>query len=699
MKRKVIALLLVIILSLATASPAFASIPTASVGDTVSVTLDKSGYETVSFTRHYTSGASIYWQSANTSIAKCENATYDLLTSSSSYLFQCDIVGVNAGTTQVVARDAITNDVLLTVSVTVSSYNATVCLNQPFSVTLSTKLAGGFSATCNSSYFSGATLTKYSSQGVNGNYTYYYTYNMSINDIGDFNIVFTNNNGGGTLDYLVNVNEHAWNSGNVTTQPTCTDYGRIDYQCLRCSTTGYNTYGSPLGHEFSTDWTVDSEPTCSVEGSTSHHCIRCDEKSDITPIAMSDHVWDNGTISLEPTCTEDGEKIYVCSVCSASKNESIPAFGHTFQEAWDIDIWPTNDIDGSKSHHCLVCEAKDDITVIPAVPLTELVLTDSVTITYSNPQESLNVAFIPADTTANKKIIWSSSNPEIAEVDENGIVRGISNGTAIIYATSADTGIQASCNVVVNIEAPLNDVQKFVSRLYENILQREADTAGLNAWANVLTSGQEQGAKVAQGFLESEEFKQRTTLSDTDYMYILYRTFLDREPDDQGLNAWLNVLDSGLSRMHVFKGFAESAEFTALCSQYGITRGNADLTAPMDQNEGVTKFVARCYNLCLGRKGDTDGVNSWCQQILSGSNTAKQVAYGFIFSSEFAAKELFNTEYVKILYQVFMDREADASGLNAWVNVLESGKSREHVFNGFADSVEFRNICNSYGIN
>ena len=45
-----------------------------------------------------------------------------------------------------------------------------------------------------------------------------------------------------------------------------------------------------------------------------------------------------------------------------------------------------------------------------------------------------------------------------------------------------------------------------------------------------------------------------------------------------------------------------------------------------------------------------------------------------------------------------MDREADSAGLNAWVNVLKNGQSREHVFNGFADSNEFRKICNSYGI-
>ena len=240
-------------------------------------------------------------------------------------------------------------------------------------------------------------------------------------------------------------------------------------------------------------------------------------------------------------------------------------------------------------------------------------------------------------------------------------------------------------------------VAEFVNRLYTNLLQREADDSGLVSWTEVLKSGREQGVKVAQGFIDSNEFKSRT-LSDTEYVKILYRTFLGREADTSGLNSWLSVLDSGLSRMHVFKGFAESAEFTKICQQYGIQRGNAMLTAPMDQNEGVTQFVARCYELCLGRKADTDGLNAWCSQILTGANTAKQAAYGFVFSDEFKSKNLSDEDYVRTLYRVFMDREADGAGLAAWINVLKSGQSREHVFNGFADSPEFQEICAGYGL-
>ena len=162
--------------------------------------------------------------------------------------------------------------------------------------------------------------------------------------------------------------------------------------------------------------------------------------------------------------------------------------------------------------------------------------------------------------------------------------------------------------------------------------------------------------------VQSPEFLQRN-LDNESYVRILYKALFDRDADPEGLSGWLSVLDDGLSRLHVYKGFAESQEFSKLCEKYGITRGNVNLSAPMDQNENVTRFVVRGYRLCLSREADTDGLNAWCSQILNKKNTAKQVAHGFVFSTEFKNKNLSDEDYVKTLYHLFMDRDADADGL------------------------------------
>lgn len=53
------------------------------------------------------------------------------------------------------------------------------------------------------------------------------------------------------------------------------------------------------------------------------------------------------------------------------------------------------------------------------------------------------------DNAVNKTIIWSTSNPRIATVDESGMVTAIEPGECIITATSQDTGVFATCSLTV----------------------------------------------------------------------------------------------------------------------------------------------------------------------------------------------------------------------------------------------------------
>ena len=77
---------------------------------------------------------------------------------------------------------------------------------------------------------------------------------------------------------------------------------------------------------------------------------------------------------------------------------------------------------------------------------------------------------------------------------------------------------------------------------------------------------------------------------------------------------------------------------------------------------------------------------------------AKGCAYGFVFSPEMNRKNLSDEAFVRTLYNLFMDREGEASGVSFWVNYLAEGHTREEVFNGFADSVEFARIVASFGV-
>ena len=113
---------------------------------------------------------------------------------------------------------------------------------------------------------------------------------------------------------------------------------------------------------------------------------------------------------------------------------------------------------------------------------------------------------------------------------------------------------------------------------------------------------------------------------------------------------------------------------------------------------GLEEFVARLYRICLSREPDATGLNDWTSKLRNKKITGIQAAYGFVFSPEFIGRNLCNSDFVEQLYQAFMGRKSDAAGKADWVGKLSRGVTREEVFNGFALSVEFDNLCNIYGI-
>lgn len=242
-------------------------------------------------------------------------------------------------------------------------------------------------------------------------------------------------------------------------------------------------------------------------------------------------------------------------------------------------------------------------------------------------------------------------------------------------------------------------VTGFVTRLYDKCLNRRPDEKGLQDWVDVLCDFKSDGVNVAYGFVFSDEMNKRN-LSDEDFIEILYNVFLDRPSDTAGKQNWLYYLNNGTSRYGVFMGFANSNEFGEICSRYGIDKGTAKATDGRDRSPGLTAFVARLYTKALGRDYDVNGLNDWCNAICDQKHTVTYVSTeGFFNSREFLEKNMSNSDYVKVLYRTFFDREYDQSGYENWMNNLENHTmDRNQVLLGFANSDEFTKLKKQYGI-
>ncbi len=97
-----------------------------------------------------------------------------------------------------------------------------------------------------------------------------------------------------------------------------------------------------------------------------------------------------------------------------------------------------------------------------------------------NVRESVTlVATVGTETASNKAVIWTSSNPNIATVDQNGKVTGHTPGNVVITATAADGG-GVSDSVIIKVINPVTSITLDKSKITMYV----GDTVNIQATVN-----------------------------------------------------------------------------------------------------------------------------------------------------------------------------------------------------------------------
>jgi hypothetical protein len=200
-------------------------------------------------------------------------------------------------------------------------------------------------------------------------------------------------------------------------------------------------------------------------------------------------------------------------------------------------------------------------------------------------------------------------------------------------------------------------VERYVIRVYSDLLHRAPDLAGLGTWASALNQGTPYG-QVANSITASSEF--RGSLINASY-----RRYLGRDAESTGLQSWLGEMNRGVHIEQMQAGFIASPEFY--------------LRAGSDER----RWVADLYQTVLDRTAAVSEIDYWQTQLHAGANRYG-VARGFLYSTEYL------TTIIDGYYQRLLQRSIDPSGRATWVSAIQNGARDEQIIAGIVASQEYR---------
>ena len=154
---------------------------------------------------------------------------------------------------------------------------------------------------------------------------------------------------------------------------------------------------------------------------------------------------------------------------------------------------------------CLVVPEKNPVNgewAAPTDEVSQMLLSHSSFSLLQGASEYLKVDVLPWNVS-NHSVIWTSSNPEIVTVNEQGMITGVGAGEATVTVTSVvDPDASASCQVTVSA----------VQTTLEGILQDAAGTPKFFSWDLEHDEQWKEGAQIDTTFISAAYNSDRNVL-------------------------------------------------------------------------------------------------------------------------------------------------------------------------------------------
>jgi uncharacterized protein YjdB len=199
--------------------------------------------------------------------------------------------------------------------------------------------------------------------------------------------------------------------------------------------------------------------------------------------------------SLTATITPTNAKNKAVSWTSSDTSIATVKNGEVKAVSAGTAVITATSVDGNYTASCTV-------TVTPAVPVTSISLNKTTDTLVAGTTDTLSATISPTNAT-NTGLRWVSSNRKVAQV-ENGVVKAVRTGTAIITVTSKDGDYTSSCTVTVTPAVPVTSIS--LNKTTDTLVAGTTDTLSAtisptNATNNKLrwTSSNRRVAQVQNG--------------------------------------------------------------------------------------------------------------------------------------------------------------------------------------------------------
>jgi hypothetical protein len=208
---------------------------------------------------------------------------------------------------------------------------------------------------------------------------------------------------------------------------------------------------------------------------------------------------------------------------------------------------------------------------------------------------------------------------------------------------------------------------RYVYRIYQDVLGRAGEDAGVNYWGNFVNFGGSRG-QMALGLSTSPEYYTRILnaqqLPGGDKG--MYEKYLGHPGDQDGINYWVGQMGNGTTDEWIAAQFLGSVEF--------FTNAGGNNSSWLDA----------VYQAVMGRSPDSAGKSYWLSQLNNGNMDRNQVAYQFVTSTEQFSMKVIHW------YSAYLNRgPGSIDDVNYWVSALQNGVRDENVIANFTGSQEY----------